>query len=149
MRDYTRTVLILMAEDDPDDQLLTKEALDKASLQNEVHFVDDGVELLDYLYQRGEYKVNRNAKRPGIILLDLNLPRMDGREALAVIKSDEDLRRIPIIVLTTSRSEEDILRSYNLGVSGYIPKPATLEGLTYVMRTLTRYWFETVELPPM
>ena len=148
MKDGLRTVLILMAEDDPDDRLLTEEALKEAHLQNEIHFVEDGMELLDYLYRRGKYGDNGNVRRPGIILLDLNMPRMDGREALEIIKNDEELRRIPIVVLTTSRAEEDILRSYDLGVSGYIPKPVTLEDLISIMRTLGRYWFEIVELPP-
>lgn len=140
-------VVILMAEDDPDDRLLTREALEEAHLTNDLHFVTDGEQLVDYLYQRGEYAEEGSAPRPGLILLDLNMPRKDGREALEEIKANPDLRKIPVVVLTTSKAEEDILLSYDLGVSGYITKPVRFEGLIEVMRTLGKYWFEIVELP--
>ena len=141
-----RSIVILMAEDDPDDRLLTKDALAEAHLANTLIFVEDGEELMDYLYRKGGYN-EENAPRPGLILLDLNMPRKDGREALEEIKADPDLRSIPVVVLTTSKAEEDILRSYDLGVSGYITKPVQFERLILVMQALGRYWFEIVELP--
>jgi CheY-like chemotaxis protein len=137
-----------MADDDPDDRMLTKEALQEARLANDLRFAVDGEDLMDYLCYRGVYVNTTSAPRPGLILLDLNMPKKDGREALAEIKADPDLRRIPVVVLTTSMAEEDILRSYDLGVSGYISKPVTLNGLINVMKTLNSYWFEIVELPP-
>ena len=139
-------ITILMADDDADDQMLAKEALAEARLANELCFVQDGEELLDYLHNRGKY-AEQPPPRPGLILLDLNMPKMDGRQALKEIKEDADLRRIPIVVLTTSAAEEDILRTYNLGVNSYITKPVTFEGLVEVMKSLSRYWFEIVELP--
>lgn len=140
-------VVILMAEDDPDDRLLSQEALKEARLMNEIRFVVDGVELLDYLNHRGQFADPRTSPRPGLILLDLNMPRKDGREALKEIKQQPELRLIPVVVLTTSQAEEDILRSYDLGVSGYITKPVKLEGLVKILKTLGSYWFEVVELP--
>lgn len=142
------SIIILMAEDDPDDRLLSTEALEEAHLANQIYFVEDGEELMNYLKKRGEYAEHSNAPRPGLILLDLNMPRKDGREALEEIKSDPNLRSIPVVVLTTSKAEEDILRSYNLGVSGYITKPVKFDDLISVMKTLGKYWFEIVELPP-
>jgi len=140
---------ILMAEDDPDDRVLTREALESAHVTNELRTVNDGRELLDYLRREGDYAgSNADAPMPGIILLDLNMPRMDGREALAEIKSDSELRHIPIVVLTTSKAEEDIVRTYNLGVNSFITKPVTFTGLVEVMQTWSRYWFEIVDLPP-
>jgi two-component system response regulator len=140
-----KAITILMAEDDPDDRLLTKDAFAESRLVNGLRFVEDGEELMDYLRRQGKY---RGAPRPGLILLDLNMPKMDGREALAEIKSDPTLRRIPVVVLTTSQAEEDILRSYDLGVSGFITKPVTFEGLVKVMQTINMYWLQIVELPP-
>lgn len=140
-------MVILMADDDSDDRDMSAEALREARLVNELHFVEDGEELMDYLRQTGDYSDPKTAPRPGIILLDLNMPRKDGREALEEIKADPDLRSIPVVVLTTSRTEEDIYRSYDLGVSGYIAKPVTFSGLVEVMRNLGDYWFELVELP--
>lgn len=142
-----KPITILIAEDDADDRLLAQEALNESRLVNEVHFVEDGEELLDYLHHRGRY-ATEPAPRPGVILLDLNMPRKDGREALIEIKENKDLRRIPVVVMTTSKAEEDILRSYDLGVNSFIIKPVTFEGLVEVMHTLGRYWFEIVELPP-
>lgn len=141
-----KPIVILMAEDDPDDRLLAKEALEESQLVNQIYFVADGIELLDYLKKRGEY-ADKPAPRPGVILLDLNMPRVDGREALERIKTDPDLRSIPVIVLTTSKAEEDILRSYQLGVNGFITKPVSFEGLVSVMGGLGKYWFQIVELP--
>ena len=143
----SQPVVILMAEDDPDDRMLTRDALEEAHLKNKLRFVEDGEELIDYLKQRGKYARPEEAPRPGLILLDLNMPRKDGREALHEIKQDDDLRTIPVVVLTTSQAEEDILHSYDLGVSGYVTKPVTFEGLVNVMKVIGKYWFEIVELP--
>lgn len=141
-----KPITIVIAEDDPDDRFLAKEALEESRLVNIIHFVEDGEELMDYLRHQGKYEDYTG--HPGIILLDLNMPRKDGREALREIKGDEALRQIPIVVLTTSKSDEDIIRSYRLGVNSFITKPVSFEGLVEVMRTLQKYWFEIVELPP-
>lgn len=128
--------------------MLAEDALKESRLVNDVRFVEDGEELLEYLLQRGRYADPDSSPRPGMILLDLNMPRMDGREALKQIKSHPELRRIPVVVLTTSKAEEDIYRSYDLGVNSFIIKPVTFESLVNVMRVLERYWFEIVELTP-
>jgi CheY-like chemotaxis protein len=142
------SVTILMADDDEEDCELTRDALQDGRLANEMRFVYDGQELLDYLRREGTYAdPSVDAPRPGVILLDLNMPKKDGREALGEIKRDESLRRIPIVVLTTSKDEEDVLRTYDLGVNSFITKPVTFAGLVEVMRTWTRYWLEIVELP--
>lgn len=138
-------IVILMADDDDDDYLLTKKALKESMLLNTLVRVADGEELLDYLYARGKF--SENAVRPGVILLDLNMPRKDGREALKEIKADPDLRNIPIVIFTTSKAEEDIYKSYQLGSNSFITKPVTFENLISVMKTLGTYWFEIVELP--
>lgn len=142
-----RPITILYADDDADDQLLVKEALEEARLLNDLRFVNDGEELMDYLYRRGEYADPARSPRPGLILLDLNMPRKNGREALAEIKRDPNLRRIPIVILTTSKAEEDIYRSYDLGVNSFVSKPVNFSGMTAVMKALGTYWFEIVELP--
>lgn len=141
------SVVILMADDDADDRTMTKEALEESKLTNEFRVVENGEELLDYLRRRGKFSDPSSSPRPGVILLDLNMPRMDGREALKEIKADPDLRRIPVVVLTTSKAEEDIYRTYDLGANSYIMKPVTFDGLVEVMRGLGRYWVEIVELP--
>ncbi|GAC1463101.1 MAG: response regulator [Isosphaeraceae bacterium] len=143
----TKSITILMADDDADDRMMAKEALDESLLANEIRFVEDGVELLAYLRRQGKYAAPDAAPRPGLVLLDLNMPRMDGREALRQIKADPELRRIPVVVMTTSSSEEDIYRTYDLGVSSYIAKPVSFEGLVDVMRCLGQYWFDIVALP--
>ncbi len=140
-------IIILMADDDPDDRMFAREALEESRVVNELRFVEDGEELLEYLNRTGRYVEPGSAPRPGVILLDLNMPRKDGREALAEIKGHPSLRRIPIVILTTSRSEEDIVHSYDLGVNSFITKPVTFEGLVEVMKALGRYWIEIVELP--
>jgi len=145
--DKANPVTILLADDDSDDRMLARDALAESRLANDLRFVQDGEELMDYLYRRNKYS-NEEAPRPGLILLDLNMPRKDGREALREIKSDPNLRHIPIVVLTTSKAEEDIYRTYDLGVNSFITKPVTFDGLVSVMRGLGRYWFEIVELPP-
>ena len=142
------SVVILMADDDADDRELTRDALSESRLINELYFVEDGVQLLDYLHKRGVYGRPGSAPRPGVILLDLNMPRKDGREALREIKSDPDLRTIPVVVLTTSKADQDIAESYDLGANSYITKPVTFEGLLEVVRGLGKYWFDIVELPP-
>jgi CheY-like chemotaxis protein len=139
-----KPITILMAEDDPDDRVLTREAMESAHVANELRFVNDGQYLMEYLRKEGEYA---DAPTPGIILLDLNMPRMDGREALAEIKADPELRKILVVVLTTSKAEEDIARTYDLGVNSFITKPVTFTALVEVMQTWSRYWFEIVDLP--
>jgi len=143
-----RAISILMADDDEEDRDLTRDALQDSRLANEMRFVSDGQDLMDYLRREGRYAdPGVDAPRPGIILLDLNMPKKDGREALAEIKSDESLRQIPVVVLTTSKDEEDVLRTYDLGVNSFITKPVTFAGLVEVMTMWSRYWFEIVELP--
>jgi len=139
-------VVILMADDDDDDFMLTQKALKESKLLNTLIRVHDGDELTDYLFKRGEYET-KETPRPGIILLDLNMPRKDGREALREIKAEESFRDIPIVVFTTSKAEEDILRTYKLGVNSFITKPVTFKKLIEVMTSLGNYWFEIVELP--
>jgi CheY-like chemotaxis protein len=143
-----KSITILVADDDADDRLLIKDAFDENSVSNPVAFVNDGEELMDYLHRRGTYEHLGNAPLPGVILLDLNMPKKDGRTALKEIKADEALQRIPVVVLTTSKTDEDILRTYGLGVSSFITKPVTFEGLCDVVRALSHYWFEIVALPP-
>lgn len=143
-------ITILICDDDEDDRMLTQQALQDAHVSNSIRFVVDGEQLLDYLYQRGEYAGETGkAPRPGLILLDLNMPKMNGREALKIIKEDKSLHDIPIVVLTTSRLDEDIVRSYQLGVNSFITKPVTFTGLVDAMNVLGRYWLEIVELPPV
>ena len=148
MKTEGKVITIVLADDDPDDRKLTEEAFAENRLANQLHCVEDGEELLDYLHRRGKYTHLRNEPLPGLILLDLNMPRKDGREALKEIKADPGLRRIPIVVLTTSKAEEDILRSYDLGVNSYVTKPVTFKSLVELVKVLGRYWFEVVELPP-
>lgn len=136
-----------MADDDEEDLLLAKGALEACRLANDLHCVRNGEELLDYLYRRGEYSDLASSPRPGLILLDLNMPRKDGREALREIKADPDLRYIPVVILTTSKAEEDIYRTYDLGANSYITKPVTFHSLVEIMQSLGRYWFEIVDLP--
>lgn len=143
------SITILIADDDQEDRMLAEDALKESRLVNDVRFVEDGEELLDYLHHRGRFAEPDSSPRPGMILLDLNMPRMDGREALRLIKGDPDLRRIPVVVLTTSKAEEDIYRSYDLGVNSFIIKPVTFESLVNIMRVLERYWFEIVEIAPV
>lgn len=144
--DSKRPITILIADDDPEDRMLAAEALKESRLANDVRFVEDGEELVDYLTYRGRFSNPDDAPRPGVILLDLNMPRKDGREALREIKENSELRRIPIIVLTTSKAEIDIYRSYDLGVNSFIVKPVTFDSLVEVMHVIGRYWFEIVEI---
>lgn len=141
-------ITILMADDDPDDRQLTKEALEEGRLINDIRFVENGEEMMEYLRRTGRYAPPAECPRPGLILLDLNMPRKDGRTVLKEIKSDPALRTIPVVVLTTSKADEDVYRSYDLGVNSYIVKPVTFEALVDILVTLEKYWFEIVELPP-
>ena len=147
MAEHRRPVTILMADDDADDRELTREAFLESHLNNDLRFVEDGEELLDYLHRRGKYADPASSPRPGLILLDLNMPRMDGREALREIKADPQFRPIRVIIMTTSKAEEDILRAYDLSAASYITKPVTFDGLLDVIKTLSKYWLEIVELP--
>jgi len=140
-------IVILLAEDDEEDAQMTLDALKKNRLGNDVRVARDGEEVMDYLRREGRYANGADAPLPGLILLDLNMPKKDGREVLAEIKSDARLRKIPVIVLTTSKAEEDIVRSYDLGVNSFITKPVTFAGLADAMRVVSEYWFEIVELP--
>jgi CheY-like chemotaxis protein len=148
LSDRTRPITVLCAEDDEDDRLLVREAWEEGRLANELRFVEDGEELMEYLQRRGRYADATLAPRPGLILLDLNMPRKDGREALEEIRADPELRRIPVIILTTSKAEEDILRSYDLGVNSFITKPVTFDSMVRILQMFGQYWFEIVELPP-
>ena len=134
-----KPIVILMADDDEDDRLLAQDALRESRVLNELHCVEDGVELLEYLRKDGKYSEPDAAPRPGLILLDLNMPRMDGREALEQIKLDPELRSIPIVILTTSAQEEDMVKGYDLGAASYITKPVTFEGLVALMSALGKY----------
>jgi CheY-like chemotaxis protein len=140
-------IVILLVDDDEEDLQMTVEALRESRLGNHFRTAPDGEELMDYLLRRGRYVNPSDSPKPGLILLDLNMPKKDGREALMEIKGNPDLRNIPVIVLTTSKAEEDIFRSYDLGVNSFITKPVTFAGLVEAMRILTAYWFEIVELP--
>jgi CheY-like chemotaxis protein len=142
-----RPISILVADDDADDRLMIKDALSENRLANDLRFVRDGEELMDYLHRRGDFASPEKSPRPGLILLDLNMPKKDGREALREIKSHPEFKGIPVVVLTTSKAEEDIYRTYNLGVNSFVTKPVTFEALVEVTRELGRYWFEIVELP--
>ena len=142
-----KPITILMADDDEDDRLLTQDALAESRVLNELHFVEDGVELLEYLERKGKFEDKNSSPRPGLILLDLNMPRMDGREALETIKANPNLKGIPVVILTTSKQEEDMVKGYNLGAASYITKPVTFDGLVELMKTLGKYWVEFVELP--
>lgn len=136
-----------MADDDAEDRMLAQEAYTESGLSGKIIFVKDGQELLDYLFNKGNYSDKKKYPRPGIILLDLNMPKKDGREALSEIKADLMLHTIPVIVLTTSQAEEDIVSTYNLGVSSYITKPLRYEGFVTIMKTIGTYWFDIVKLP--
>ena len=140
-------ITILMADDDADDRQMAKDAFVENRIANDLRFVENGVELMDYLQRRGKYSDPASSPRPGLILLDLNMPKKDGREALKEIKGDPKLKMIPVVILTTSKAEEDILRSYDLSAASYITKPVTFSALVEVIKTLGKYWLEIVELP--
>jgi two-component system response regulator len=142
-----KPITILMADDDADDRMMTKEAFSESLIRNDLRFVENGEELLDYLNRRGKYSDPSTSPRPGLILLDLNMPKKDGREALKEIKADPRFKTIRVVVMTTSKAEEDIERTYNLSASSYITKPVTFDALIEVIRVLGKYWLEIVQLP--
>src|SRR2546429_9357923 len=144
MPNHGKPIVILLADDDEEDRMLTSDALIESRVVNDLRFVEDGEELLDYLHQRGRYADPASAPPPGLILLDLNMPRKDGREALREIKADPQLRRIPVIVLTTSNADTDVARLYDLGANSFITKPVQFDALVNAMRALGQYWFKTV-----
>ncbi len=145
MKSDSKPITILLADDDPDDRLLVHEAFKENHLANLLETVADGEELMDYLHRKGKFsEVNI---MPGLILLDLNMPKKSGLEALKEIKGDPKLRRLPVVILTTSKAEEDIVRSYDLGVNSFIVKPVTFEALVELVKNIDRYWFQIVELP--
>ncbi len=144
----TNPAVILLVEDDPGDQELTRRALDAGGMPYELHVVQDGEEALDYLFRRGKYRDPRLSPRPDLILLDLNMPRVDGRQVLRHIRADPGLRRLAVVVLTTSRLEEDVTSTYDLGANSYITKPAELQRFLQMMQTLGTYWFQVAVLPP-
>ncbi len=139
--------IIMVADDDADDRLLIQEAWKQSEIMSILKFTVNGEDLMDYLLHRGKYSAEESSPRPGIILLDLNMPKKDGREALKEIKLHSELRRIPIVVLTTSKAEEDIFKTYDLGVNSFITKPVTFDALIKITNDLAHYWFETVKLP--
>lgn len=147
MKKDKKKFTILVAEDDPDDRFLLAEAFTETLLADYLYFVEDGEQLMDYLHGQGKYTDPSRCPRPDLILLDLNMPRKDGREALKEIKSAPKLRQIPIVVFTTSKAEEDIYRTYELGGNSFISKPISYEELLHVVKQLGSYWFETVRLP--
>jgi len=142
------SIVILMADDDEEDCLFAKNAFAENRLLNEIRFVKDGEELMDYLHRRGKFADATASARPDLILLDLNMPKLDGRAALKKIKSDPKLRAIPVVILTTSEEDEDIVRSYETGASSYIPKPVTFDGMVEIIKKIGFYWFDIVRLPP-
>ena len=139
-----RPIDVLLVEDDPGDELMTREAFEDNKIGNTLHVVRDGEEALDFLYRRGEYE---NAPRPDLILLDLNLPKYDGRQVLEQVKSDDDLTDIPVVVLTTSAAEEDILRSYKLHANAYVTKPVDLDQFIHAVRQIDEFFVQVVRLP--
>lgn len=147
MRDTATPVTILLADDDPGDRNLTCRAFSRGKLNNRLFVVEDGEEALDFLLHRGKYEDPASSPRPDLVLLDLNMPKLDGRTVLDRIRSTPELRRIPVVVLTTSRQEEDILRTYDLGVNSYITKPVRVADFVQVIETLENYWFQIVMLP--
>ena len=149
MIEASKSKVILMAEDDSDDRLLIRDAVAECHWEGDLRFVEDGEELMDYLLRRGKYRQRATAPRPGLILLDLNMPKKDGREALREIKADAELRCIPVVVLTTSKTDADVGRIYDLGANSFISKPIQFDALVNVMRVLGQYWFKIVEMPPV
>jgi CheY-like chemotaxis protein len=147
MRPNRKTVTVLVADDDKDDRDMTLEAFQESRVVNEIHFVEDGEQVLQYLRHEGAFTDPVSSPRPGLILLDLNMPRMDGRATLKELKADPDLRQIPVVIMTTSKAEEDIFRSYDEGASSFISKPVKFTTLVDTVKSLGRYWLEIVDLP--
>ncbi|MBK9731768.1 MAG: response regulator [Chitinophagaceae bacterium] len=147
MKKLKRSEPILIAEDDEEDQEIIREAFEECNVPNDLIFVKDGEELMDYLLNKKAGVGMQRYIEPGIILLDLNMPRKDGRQALSEIKNNVELRKIPVIILTTSKEEEDVIKTYELGVNSFVIKPVTYKALVDVMKAIGNYWFEVVELP--
>ena len=144
MTDEEKPVEVLLAEDNPGDVMLTKKALEQGKLANNLHVATDGVEALQFLRQEGEYS---DEPRPDLVLLDLNMPRKDGQDVLKELKDDPDLRRIPVVVLTSSESEEDIAKSYELNANAYLTKPVDFDGFIEIVNRMENFWFKVVKLP--
>jgi chemotaxis family two-component system response regulator Rcp1 len=145
MNDHGEPVEILLAEDNPGDVTLTRKALERGNISNNLHVVNDGVEALAFLRQEGEYA---DEPRPDLVLLDLNMPRKDGRDVLETIKDDDDLRRIPVVVMTSSEAEEDIVQSYDLHANAYLTKPIDFDGFLEVVKRIEDFWLTVVRMPP-
>ncbi|KPL01079.1 MAG: chemotaxis protein CheY [candidate division Zixibacteria bacterium SM23_73_3] len=143
-----KPAVILLAEDDPGDQELTRRALEQSRIRNELHIVEDGEEALDYLLRRGKYEDPTTSPKPDLMLLDLNMPKMDGKQLLEQMRADPRLRRIPVVALTTSKQENDIVRTYDLGANSYIVKPVNMDQFVSAIKILKDYWFQIVVLPP-
>jgi CheY-like chemotaxis protein len=143
-----KPAVILLAEDDPGDQELTRRALEQSLIRNELHIVEDGEEALNYLLRRGKYEDPASSPKPDLMLLDLNMPKMDGKQLLEQMKADPNLRRIPVVALTTSKQENDIIRTYDLGANSYIVKPVDMDQFVSAIKVLKDYWFQIVVLPP-
>ena len=143
-----KPAVILLVEDDRGDQELTRRALEAGKIRNELRIVEDGEQALAYLFRRGKYKDPASSPRPDLLLLDLNLPRVDGREVLQRVRADSGLRRMAVVVLTTSRQEDDIIQSYELGCNSFITKPGGMEQFVQLIQTLEEYWFQIAVLPP-
>lgn len=143
-----KPAIILLAEDDPGDQELTRRALEQSKIRNELYVVEDGEEALDYLLRRGKYQNPTSSPKPDLMLLDLNMPKMDGKQLLEQMRADPSLRRIPVVALTTSKQENDIIRTYDLGANSYIVKPVDIDQFVSAIKVLEDYWFQIVVLPP-
>jgi CheY-like chemotaxis protein len=147
MKSQNETITVLIADDDSEDRDMIRDALRESRIMNELRFVHDGEQMMNYLNRKEQFEDALKYPMPGLILLDLNMPKKDGREVLSEIKSDPRLRQIPIVILSTSKAEEDIFRTYNLGVNSFITKPVTFDGLIQVMGEMGRYWLQIVRLP--
>ncbi|KAA5541714.1 response regulator [Adhaeribacter rhizoryzae] len=147
MVESNKNRVILIVDDDAEDRMLLEEALEENQVKNTRYYVPNGEELMDYLYNRGKYSDKEKYSLPGLILLDLNMPKKDGREVLKEVKADPKLRLIPVVVLTTSKAEEDILKTLDLGANGYIAKPVSFASLVDLTKTISDYWFDLVQLP--
>jgi len=143
-----KPAVILLAEDDPGDQELTQRALEQSRIRNELYIVEDGEEALDYLLRRGKYEDPASSPKPDLMLLDLNMPKVDGKRVLQQMRADPNLRRVPVVALTTSRQEQDIISTYDLGVNSYIVKPVNMDQFINAIKVLKDYWFQIVVLPP-
>ena len=143
-----KPAVILLAEDDPGDQELTRRALEQSRIRNDLYIVEDGEEALDYLLRRGKYEDPASSPKPDLMLLDLNMPKMDGKQLLKQMRADPNLRRIPVVALTTSKQESDIIRTYDLGANSYIVKPVDMDQFINAIKVLKDYWFQIVVLPP-